>query len=73
MFQDAAKEALKRIGAEFYYFKHDHSRFLLVDDAELILASDDPANYPFALYNQNRSCINLYQNYFRHVWEEAKG
>lgn len=73
MFQDTAKEALKRIGAEYYDFKHDHSRFLLVDDAELILASDDPADYPFALYNQNKSCINLYQNYFRHIWQEAKG
>lgn len=72
MFEGEANEALRRTGAEFYYFKHDHSRFLIVDDAEVILASDDPANYPFALYNQNRSCINLYQNYFRHIWEEVK-
>jgi sugar-specific transcriptional regulator TrmB len=72
MFEGDAKEALRRVGAEFYYFNHNHSRFLLVDDAELILASEDPANYPFALYNKNKSCINLYQNYFRHVWDEAK-
>jgi len=72
MFEGDAKEALRRVGAEFYYFNHDHSRFLLVDDTELILASEDPANYPFALYNQNKSCINLYQNYFRHVWGGAK-
>lgn len=72
MFQGNVKEALKRVGAEYYSFEHNHSRFLLVDDAELILASEDPANYPFALYNQNKSCINLYQNYFRHIWQEAK-
>lgn len=72
LFEEEVQETLRSIGAEFYFFEHDHSRFLLVDDQELILASDDPANYAFALYNQNKSCINLYQNYFRHIWEEAK-
>ena len=72
VFSGKAKDVLKRVGAEFYPFNHDHSRFLLVDDDELILASDDPADYPFALYNRNKSCINLYQNYFRHIWEELR-
>ncbi len=70
MFEEQTKNALERIGAEFHPFNHDHSRFILVDDEELILASDDPADYPFALYNRNKSCINLYQNYFKHIWEE---
>lgn len=72
MFRGEGEEVLKRVGAEFYPFEHNHSRFLLVDDQELILASDDPADYPFALYNKNKSCINLYQNYFRHIWEEVR-
>lgn len=72
MFEGPTVKALTRVGAEFYPFNHDHSRFLLVDDDELILASDDPADYPFALYNRNKSCINLYQNYFKHIWEETR-
>jgi sugar-specific transcriptional regulator TrmB len=72
MFKGGGEEVLKRIGVEFYPFQHNHSRFFLVDDEELILASDDPADYPFALYNKNKSCINLYQNYFRHIWAETR-
>jgi sugar-specific transcriptional regulator TrmB len=71
MFDEECKGRLKKIGAEIKNYEHNHSRFVLVDDKELILASEDPANYFFALYNRNPGCINLYRNYFEHIWEEV--
>ncbi len=64
-------ELFEKIGVEYRHYPHDHSRFVVVDERELILASDDPANYVFALYNRNPGCIKLYRNYFHHIWEES--
>jgi|GEM_PF-819063 sugar-specific transcriptional regulator TrmB len=64
-------ELFERIGVEYRMYPHDHSRFVVVDERELILASEDPANYVFALYNRNPGCIKLYRNYFHHIWEET--
>jgi sugar-specific transcriptional regulator TrmB len=71
MFDEECKEKLRKLNAEIKDFEHDHSRFVIVDDKELILASEDPANYYFALYNRNPGCIKLYRNYFEHIWKEV--
>ncbi len=70
-FSRGTMEIFNKIGVEYKHYPHDHSRFVVVDEKELILASDDPANYVFALYNRNPGCIKLYRNYFHHVWEET--
>lgn len=70
-FSDSTVELFDRIGVEYRRYPHDHSRFVVVDDKELILASEDPANYFFALYNRNPGCIKLYRNYFKHIWNET--
>ncbi|WP_457555988.1 TrmB family transcriptional regulator [Candidatus Pyrohabitans sp.] len=72
VFDEETKQLFDEIGVEHRRYPHDHSRFVLVDDRELILASEDPANYMFALYNQNPGCIKLYRNYFQHIWEETR-
>ncbi|NOZ58365.1 MAG: TrmB family transcriptional regulator [Euryarchaeota archaeon] len=71
-FDDDTRSLFEEIGVEYRYYPHDHSRFVLVDERELILASEDPANYVFALYNRNPGCIKLYRNYFHHVWKETR-
>ncbi len=71
-FESTAKAVLEDVGAECIYYPHDHSRFVLIDDRELILASEDPANFSFALYNKNPGCIKLYQNFFEHIWRDLR-
>lgn len=71
-FSRGTVELFEEIGVEYRRYPHDHSRFVLVDERELILASEDPANYVFALYNRNPGCIKLYRNYFHHIWNETR-
>lgn len=72
MFDDYCKAIFDEIGANVHDYKHDHSRFILLDNKELILASQDPGSSFFALYNKNPSCIKLYQSYFKHIWNDVK-
>lgn len=72
MFDKEQEEMFAAIGAKARYYKHDHSRFVLIDDKELILASEDPENCFFAMYNKNPGCIKLYQNYFELAWRKAR-
>lgn len=72
IFDSSTKAAFKDISVQYLDYAHDHSRFVLIDDRELILASEDPANFFFALYNKNPGCIKLYQNFFEHIWQDVK-
>jgi sugar-specific transcriptional regulator TrmB len=72
MFDSGCRAKLEKVGAEMRHFEHDHSRYFLIDDSELILSSQDPGREDFALYNQNPGCIKLYRNYFEHMWQDAE-
>ncbi len=70
-FDSGCRSILEDIGAEARTFEHDHSRYVLADGREALVASEDPANTPSALYTTSSGCIGLYKSYFEHVWREA--
>jgi len=70
-FDSVCKSLLEDIGAKVRIFEYDHSRYVLVDGREALVAAEDPASSQFAIHTTSPGCIGLYQSYFKHIWEEA--
>jgi sugar-specific transcriptional regulator TrmB len=70
-FDSRCKSLLEDIGAKVRIFEYDHSRYVLADGREALVAAEDPANAKFSIHTTSPGCIGIYQSYFKHVWEEA--